>query len=132
MHEPQDGETSLVVSRYAEQGVTERMLSRVETEYGLRIPPTYRAFLSLVGNNPQAVPDWVGSDWTGDCLSAVQAGARDLVRNNPHLTLPEEAFVLLLHQGYSALFVHAGLGDGSPVYAYAETDEPALYRTSCL
>ncbi|GBF05193.1 SMI1/KNR4 family protein [Deinococcus aerius] len=110
--------------RYVGQGLNEAELRRVEAGLGLHIPPTYRTFLSLTGKMSGTIPDWEGSDYAGDLLD-LNLEARQLLTRNPHLQqLPQDAFVFLFHQGYSLLFVLASLGDASPVYTYAETEEP--------
>ncbi|WP_152544928.1 SMI1/KNR4 family protein [Deinococcus phoenicis] len=120
-----DEQAALQRLQYAGQGLNENVLQAIERDFQLSIPPTYRVLLRLVGNNPNAIPEWIGTDWTGADLYDIQREAHDLVRENPCLrNLPDDAFVLLFHQGYSLLFVPAELGDASPVFVYAETDEP--------
>jgi hypothetical protein len=127
--------TTEIKQLYAGQGLSETQLQRIEVALSLNIPATYRNLLSLVGSNARSIPAWVGSDWTSDIADLVDLNlaARELLQENPHLKqLPEDAFVLLLHQGYSLLFVHATLGDASPVYTYAETDEPWMTAFECV
>lgn len=115
--------TSELRQNYAGQGTEEAELRRIENEPGIQIPQIYRVFLSLIGNNPQAA--WVGSDWTSDQILGNRELAEYLLEQNPHIgDLPEDAFVLWSHQGYSVMFVRTSLGDASPVYSYLEGDEP--------
>jgi len=109
--------------------MSEAELSSLEANISVKIPPIYRTLLSLVGHNPNAIADWVGSDWNArDLLNLEmhnQRATRDLLYRNGALEhFPDDAFVFLLHQGYSFLYVEAHKGDDSPVFNGEETDEP--------
>ena len=109
--------------------MSEAELSTLEANISIKIPPIYRTLLSLVGHNPNAIADWVGSDWNArDLLDPemdIQRATLNLLHRNGALEhFPDDGFVLLMHQGYSFLYVEADKGDDSPVFTGEETDEP--------
>lgn len=117
-----DHSTSLS-QKYVGQSVDEQVLVDLEKTLGHPAPPTYRAFLHLVGHNDRVVPDWIGSDCTARRLRVIQDAARTLISDNPHLRrLPDDAFVMLLHQGYSLLFVRASPRQAFAPHAVREAD----------
>jgi len=120
---------SALRAKYAGQGMSEAELSTLEANISVKIPPIYRTLLRLVGNNPYAIAALVGSGWNGrDLLNPIetiqQATLELLDRNGAFEHFPEDGFVLLMHQGYSFLYIEAGKGDDSPVFTGEETDEP--------
>jgi hypothetical protein len=97
-------------------------VSALEQEMGLTLPAAYKAFLLILGRD--GGPDFVGSDCTIRHLPCLRAGAEDLLRQcGSRYTLPEQALVYLMHQGYYFVYFLAdGVSEDPPVFAYLEGD----------
>jgi hypothetical protein len=100
---------------------TEEQISRLEDWYGRPLPQAYREFLFWMGR-------WGGGFWIGsDCfygdLKDIQEWARDLLQENgfPGM-LPDDAFVVWMHQGYQFYFFYCHEGEDPPVYYYLEDE----------
>src|SRR5436190_23038579 len=97
-------------------------VAALEEELGARFPAAYKAFLFILGRDGGS--DFVGSDCTIRHLPHLRGGADELLRRcGSQDTLPERAFVFLMHQGYSFFyFVADQTSEDPPVYAYLEGD----------
>ncbi len=116
---------SQFVDRYRARGLTGGSMNaaeieRLETHLGLPIPPAYRAYLAIAGASPP--PELVGSDCHGRYLFGLREGAIELLKGSGDpFSLPDNAIVFLMHQGYQFFFFHAdGKTDDPPVYYYFE------------
>lgn len=102
-------------------------IAKLEEHLRLPIPAAYRAYLAIAGGSPP--PELVGSDCHGRYLFELRDGAVELLNEcgNP-FTLPDDAVVFLMHQGYQFFYFQAdGVTDDPPVYYYFE-DRPEVER----
>lgn len=95
-------------------------IARLEDHLGRPLPASYRAYLSIAGASPPR--KLVGSDCHGDYLFELHGWAIELLSESGcQLTLPEDAVVFFMHQGYQFFFFHAdGTTEDPPVYYYFE------------
>ncbi len=85
----------------------------------LTLPSSYKEFLYWGGHS--AGPLLRGSDCFWEHLLNIQQWAGELLEeNNSPVRLPNDAFVILLHQGYTFMFLRTTEGDNPPVYRYLE------------
>lgn len=103
-------------------GCTPGEILLVESQVGRRIPSVYRDFLSVLGRATGGF--MVGSDYAWDQLTRINTEARELVREGG-LSLPDSAFVFLMHQGYQFRFFHFS-ADPDPEVNHFE--EGGLFR----
>lgn len=101
-------------------GMSEVEIERLEKHLGLPIPRTYHAYLAIAGLSPP--PELIGSDCHGHYLYDLREWAIDLLKESGEpFSLPDNAIVFLMHQGYQFFFFHAdGINDDPPVYYYFE------------
>ena len=89
---------------------------------------TYNAFLLILGRDGGS--DFIGSDCTIRHLPKLRGWAEDLLRQcGSQYTLPEKAFVYLMHQGYSFFYFLADqTSEDPPVLAYLEGDPAPIKK----
>lgn len=103
------------------EGCSEAQVAEVEASFGRPLPASYREFLLPAGQG-------AGRFLRGtDCLyprilETTAEGAELLVESKEKFSLPTDAFVLSMHQGYQFMFFRASEGDDPPVYYYFEGD----------
>lgn len=100
-------------------------IARLEKHLGLPIPDAYRAYLSIAGGSPP--PELVGSVYHDHYLFKLHDWAVELLNEsgNP-FSLPDNAIVFLMHQGYQFFYFQAdGVTDDPPAYYYYE-NRPAV------
>jgi len=91
----------------------------IHRELNLALPQSYIDFLYDMGHGAGGFLK--GSDCFYDDLINIQKWARDLlIENNFPLSLPDKAFVFLMHQGYQFSFMDLAEGYDPPVYSYCE------------
>jgi hypothetical protein len=92
----------------------------------LTLPSSYKEFLYWGGHS--AGPLLRGSDCFWEHLLNIQQWAVELLEeNNFPVRLPNDAFVFLMHQGYTFMFLRTTEGDNPPVYRYLEgTDQDSF------
>lgn len=102
------------------EGCTPDEIEEVEKRFALRLPGIYRAYLARLGRREGEF--LIGSDFGYPTILTLREAAEELLaENNATITLPANAFVFLMHQGYQFLFFHAdGVNDDPPVYWYME------------
>lgn len=104
------------------EGCTEAQVAEVEASFGRPLPASYREFLLAAGQ-------WAGDLFKGtDILFPrvveLNDGAVELLaEGDSDFSLPPDAFVFLMHQGYQFMFFRATEGDDPPVYHYHEGDD---------
>ena len=109
------------VAQYHTLGVTgdpayPKDVAALERHLGLPLPAAYRAYLLVAGNGPP--PGMVGSDCTLRRVYTLREGAERLLsRGGSLLTLPTNAVVFWMHQGYQFAYFLAG-SDGDPLVSY--------------
>ncbi len=123
---------SQFVERYRTLGLTGGPMTRVEIDrleihLGLPIPGAYRAYLGIAGTSPPL--ELVGSDCHGQYLFEMRQGAIELLQEmGDPFTLPDDAIVFLMHQGYQFFYFHAdGTNEDPPVY-YCFEDRNTVER----
>jgi SMI1/KNR4 family protein SUKH-1 len=119
------------LERYRDGGLvgqpcTETQVAELQKEFNLQLPAAYIAYLLIAGRQPP--PNFVGSDCTIGYLSHLRAGANELLADEGQPPLPDQAFVFLMHQGYTFLyFIADGNSNDPPIFYYFE-GEPGPYQ----
>ena len=95
-------------------------VKRLQQHLGLPLPAAYRAYLAIAGSMPP--PCLIGSDCHGTFLYKLRDGAIDLLREmDSPLSLPDDALVFFMHQGYQFFFICTADGIDDPeVFYYFE------------
>ena len=109
------------------QGCSPEEIAAAEQALGVTLPPVYRAFLKHLGWNHG--PLLRGTDVPGAAeLVEFQADARAAVTEwKPRPTLPTDAVVIAMHQGYRAIYLLPVSAEDGPVYEVQEgRAEPLL------
>jgi len=108
-----------VASKENIQGCDAIQIAEIETDCGCELPVAYREFLARMGR--RAGDFYVGTDMFYPVLLGLTKEAHDLVaEDNSDISLPQDAIVFSMHQGYQFLFFRAQDGDDPPVYYYME------------
>ena len=103
------------------KGCSEAQVAEVEASFGMPLPQSYREFLLTAGRGAGGF--MLGTDvFYPRILETTKWGANLLVESNESFSLPSDAFVFAMHQGYQFLFFRATEGDDPPVYYYFERD----------
>src|SRR5262245_39647203 len=104
-------------------GCSEADIDTLEREAGVHLPQAYAAFLRINGVRPDEI--FMGSDCALDTLLYLQTSAKHLLAaGEAEYTLPHNAFVFLMHQGYEFFFFEAGeTPSDPPVFYYMEGDK---------
>jgi hypothetical protein len=101
------------------EGCSEAQVDEVEASFGRPLPASYREFLLTAGQG--AGRFMLGTDFYYPyMLDMTEGGAEILVESNEKFSLPPDAFVFSMHQGYQFMFFRASEGDDPPVYYYYE------------
>ena len=103
------------------KGCSSEEINYLERETDLKLPKTYKEFLSYCG---YGLGDFsVGSDMFYETdLIELQKDARDLlVENNFRQKLPVDAYVFWMHGGYMFCFFRVSEGNNPPVHFYRES-----------
>lgn len=120
--------SSGLVTEYQLQGCSPDEISVLESHYAVTLPAMYRAFLTVAGRGAGTL--LLGTDFTSPLLLGLREGAEELLRDSGSaVTLPRDAFVFLMHQGYQFSTVGTGPDlDDAPVSSFTEGDD-ALTQT---
>jgi hypothetical protein len=103
-------------------GCTPSEVQQVALDQGSPLPLRYAQFLSEMGR--RAGEFLRGTDvFYPEVLRQRQDALELLIENESSLSLPDDAIVFLMHQGYVFLFIRASEGDDPPVYHYKEGNE---------
>ena len=117
-------EELLPASAAAVQPCTAEEVTRLEQQLGIPLPAAYREFLLWMGHGAGTL--FRGSDiFYDDLFDDGQADMREaavelLAENHVATSLPQDAIVFFMHQGYQFAFVRACEGDDPLVYSYNE------------
>lgn len=100
----------------------------LEEQLGLSLPGAYKEFLLWMGHNAGSFLR--GSDCFYQDLRHLREWAIELLEENDFSeTLPNDAFVFFMHQGYQFAFLRTCEGDDPPVYYYHEgMDQTSFIR----
>jgi hypothetical protein len=102
---------------------------QLERQQGINLPSTYKDFLKMMGHG--AGKFLRGLDCFYQHLPKIQEWAKQLlVENDFPQTLPEDAFVFFMHQGYQFSFFRLSEGDNPPTYSYCEGQEQPYFIKS--
>jgi hypothetical protein len=122
-----DDKVTTFITRFEAMGLegapaSPEEVAALEKQLGVTFPAAYKAFLLILGRDGGS--DFIGSDCTICQLPGLRAGAEDLLqRSGSQYTLPEKAFVFLMHQGYFFVYFLADqTSEDPPVFAYREGD----------
>lgn len=110
-------------------GCTHDEVSAIEQNLGISLPPAYQEFLLSMGYS--AGNFLRGSDCFFERLPQIQEWAIELLQeNNFAQSLPEDAFIFLMHQGYQFSFFRLSEGADPPTYSYCEgTDQTSFIKS---
>lgn len=110
-------------------GCTQDEVIQLEQELGVWLPKAYQEFLLLMGYGRGKFLR--GSDCFFRDLPFLKDWAIELLEeNNFPASLPEDAFVFLMHQGYQFSFFRVSEGEDPPTYSYCEgTNETSFIRS---
>lgn len=105
---------------------TEEEVRTLEGQLRRSLPGAYREFLLWMGYDSYTF--LVGSTWGYSRLLDLQEAAHQLLEENAFpQPLPHEAFVFLMHQGYSFNFFCLDEGNDPPIYSYNEGHEQSSF-----
>src|SRR5438552_3435030 len=91
----------------------------LEKKIGQRFPAAYCEFLIWMGT--EAGPFLRGSNCFFRHISTLRQAASEVLQENKFpKSLPDDAVVVWMHQGYQFLFIRTGEGDDPPVHWYHE------------
>ena len=94
-------------------------MSELERQLGFNLPRMYRDIFSRMGHGAEGF--WAGEDCFYKHLPLIQIWAKELLTEDSFpLSLPNDAFVFFMHQGYQFNFFKLSEGDNPPVYSYLE------------
>jgi hypothetical protein len=106
---------------------SEEEVTALEVSLGVEMPNAYRDFLLTMGRGAGDL--FIGSDVYYDRLFELREWAQDLLDENEATdTIPLDAFVFLMHQGYQFMFLRKSEGEDPPVWAYNEADTTSAFR----
>lgn len=110
------------------QGFSELEVEQCEQAIGLILPNQYREFLLAIGHNAGLL--FQGTDilfrYVEDLLE-LRKEAEDLLKENDEtVSLPSDAFVFSMHQGYEFNYFVISEGNDPSVYQYIEGDGPPV------
>lgn len=110
------------------QGCSESEIEQLENHIGSKLPKLYREFLLLMGHNAGIYNR--GSDFLyHDLFDNTEYTRKTMFKQG--LELPNDAFVILSHQGYIFAWFLLSDGDNPPVYSYSEAgDKPIKFADS--
>lgn len=101
----------------------------LEKKLGFSLPEAYKEFLLWIGKSAGRFLQ--GSDCFFEHLPYLKEWAVELLEENhfPY-TLPEDAFVFFMHQGYQFSFFRLSEGDDPPIYSYCEGTNQTSFTKS--
>ncbi len=95
-------------------------IMELEGRVGFSLPAAYKEFLTWMGRRSGGF--MIGTDFGYTELLGANEAAIELLNESQSMeTLPEDAIIILFHQGYTFDFIRATEGDDPPVYSYSET-----------
>lgn len=105
---------------------TEEEVSSLEQQLGMPLPDAYKEFLLWMGHGAGRLMQ--GSDCFFEHLPELREWATELLREN-HFpeSLPDDAFVFFMHQGYQFSFMKTSEGDNPPTYYYCEGENKTSF-----
>ncbi|WP_234300941.1 SMI1/KNR4 family protein [Sphaerospermopsis aphanizomenoides] len=105
---------------------SELEIIQLEKTQGINLPRTYKDFLKIMGHGADKFLR--GSDCFYEHLPQLQVWAKQLLLENDFpQSLPDDAFVFFMHQGYQFSFFRLSEGDNPPIYSYCEGQEESYF-----
>lgn len=102
----------------------------LELKIGSSLPEAYKEFLLWGGKDPGEI--WSGSVCRITEVADIQDAATELLNeNNFSLSLPGNAFVFWMHQGYQFMFFEVSDKQNPPIYFYSEAQEEKHFQRLC-
>ena len=107
------------------KGCTREEIEVLQQKFDLTLPATYIEWLTIMGRG--AGRFLRGSDAFFPALLELREGAEELLgENGGRFSLPQDAFVFLMHQGYQFLYFQTLRNDPDPpVTHYLEGNAPS-------
>ncbi|NJS09059.1 MAG: SMI1/KNR4 family protein [Microcoleus sp. CSU_2_2] len=110
-------------------GCTRDEVAAFEQQLGISLPRAYQEFLLSMGHS--AGQFLRGSDCFFQHLPQLQEWAIELLQeNNFAQSIPEDAFIFFMHQGYQFSFFRLSEGAEPPTYSYCEGTEETSFIKS--
>ena len=110
-------------------GCTQQEVKDIEKAIGHQLPVSYQNFLILMGKN--AGQFLRGSDCFYPDILDLNTGAKEILSENDFPeTLPDDAFVFFIHQGYQFSFFRLGEGNDPPIYYFTEGESNLSFMKS--
>lgn len=109
------------------KGDGEEAISKVEAELGIAFPEVYRQFLLVMGKS--SGPLFTGSDLgSSETLKLLKEEVLEWFLDDDESELfnpiPQNAVIILTHQGYTCVFFIPGESNfDPPIYQYIETED---------
>ena len=101
------------------QPCTEEEVRLLENNLKCRFPEAYREFLLWMGHGAGTFLQ--GTDIFYEHVQRIQKWAKELLSENSFpKSLPDDAIVFMMHQGYQFMFFRISEGDNPPIYYYHE------------
>lgn len=103
-------------------GCSDREIAKLESKFNVRLPGSYKRFLSRYGRDKNASSVLGGSDYFVPVLFKLRGWAEELLQEDgsPFQLHPQD-FISLMHQGYQFFYFRAdGADDDPPVFYYME------------
>ncbi|MBC7903835.1 MAG: SMI1/KNR4 family protein [Gemmatimonadaceae bacterium] len=112
---------TLIKSGNRLKGVSDAEIDHIEKEYLLKLPLTYKRFLSLMGRG--AGKFMQGSSVFYNELFELKNGCEELISEN-HITNFEHknSFVFYMHQGYQCAYFICLTQTDPPVFFFSESE----------
>ncbi len=101
-------------------------LSKIEKLNNKQLPSTYKSFLEKMGKGAGQFME--GSSVFYDEIFELHERAVKLIEENNFRSLPSDAFVFWMHQGYQMAFFTIGESDNPIIYYYSETEGMTDFR----
>jgi hypothetical protein len=111
--------SSQIASTKEIKGCSENEIKELEEKIRHSFPTVYREFLLAAGHRAGLL--FQGTDIFFGSLKGLTQDANELLEENQEpFTLPEDAFVFSIHQGYEFNYFRFSEGENPPVYQYIE------------
>jgi hypothetical protein len=112
-------------------GCTQEELGMVTKDVMTSLPRIYQMFLLGMGRG--AGRFYEGSHIFYPSMLGLKAVANEMLEEEEkELTLPADAIVFVMHQGYQFLFIRSSEGDDPPVYYYMEGAGEFVKKARCF
>jgi hypothetical protein len=101
-------------------------ISLFEKTFDVELPQTYKDFLLLMGKG--AGKFMLGNSCFFDEIFDLYNGAIEIINENKLSSLPDDAFVFWMHQGYQFAYFSTNETDDPLVYYFSEGKKMTSYK----